>query len=170
MKNNIGKQLVISAIVAIFVFGIGYALLSDTITVTGSATTSGTLEIGVTNASWVQASSEGAGVSDNNSVSFETNGDTVTIAANVLEYPGATSTFTVELTNTGTLDGKVLSVTPTKENTNMTFTYTNLTPNETVIAGNNGTLIFTVTVGWLDTATTGFTNEEFELEILFQQD
>lgn len=168
MKNNIGKQLVVSAIVAIFVFGIAYALLSDTITVTGTASSSGTLDINVTAAEWTSASSAGAGTVANNTVQFDSEGDTVTIAVNVLEYPGANSTFTITLENEGSLDAIVKTITPTAENANMTFNYSNLTANSTVI--NSGqSLDFTITVGWLNTSTTSMTSAPFELEIIFEQ-
>lgn len=171
MKNNIGKQLVISAIVAIFIFGIGYALLNDTITVSGTASTSGTLDIKATSVSWTGASSEGAGtaVEADNKISINTDEKGVTIQANVLEYPGAFSTFTIELTNSGSLGAKVESITPTTNNSNMTFSYSNLVANTTTIAANGGTLTFTVTVGWLSTSTTGFSSEPFSLAIVFKQ-
>ena len=49
--KNFGKQITIALVAALLVAGVGYALFSDTITVSGTATATGSMNVVVDSAS-----------------------------------------------------------------------------------------------------------------------
>lgn len=171
-----GKQILVSVIAAIFVFGVGYALLSDTITVTGTATTTGSLDVKIIEAS---CTAQSGAVSTENNRADKSNGDnTVTLTVPALEYPGASATFTVKLRNVGSLDAKLKSITPTGVGAagteGLVVTYNGLTVDSTTVVSNPGNdvnkdITFTVTVTWDETSTTSFSNSQFSIILLFEQ-
>ena len=111
-KNN---KLLVGILTFVVVCVIGYALFSETITVTGTATTGGSFDIVGTCSAGVDSMfvqtikqeyngnyAEGGYVND--SCSF--NGDKGVFSVE-LEYPGANRYFTVKLTNNGTISALV---------------------------------------------------------------
>lgn len=171
--GNIAKQLIISSIVAVLVFGIGYALFSDTITVSGTASTSGSMDIAVTG---ITVSSTGAGT--NSTVGGDTTKDNqwnisadeniVTLTVNNLTFPGATATYTITLTNNGTVDAKLGTIVPSTTIEGLDISTFGIAADD-VISGNGGTKTFTVTVKWDDNAVTEFTGEQFNIVYNFSQ-
>src|SRR5574344_1775057 len=105
-----GKQILVSVIAAIFVFGVGYALLNDTITVSGTATTTGSLDVQIVSASCT-AQSGAVSTANNTATGYSAPSNTVTLTVPALEYPGASATFTITLRNVGTLDAKLKTIT-----------------------------------------------------------
>lgn len=160
------KQCIIAIVVAILVMGVGYALLADAITVTGTAKTYGGLDIEVTSASW--SSSNGGGTSLESNINISSDKNMVTLSANNLEYPGAAVTYNVILTNVGSVDGKVKSIGLTNPNSDLEVIYNNISIGD-IIASNNGTISFQVTLKWLSTSTTGFSNSNYKIVIEFEQ-
>ena len=165
--SNLGKQITIAVVAAALVFGVGYALFSDTITVSGTAGTTGSMNVVVESAS--VTNSVGAGTTNTASVSGD--GKSVTLAVPALQYPGASVTFDIDLKNTGTLGAKVLNIEPTGLGTaeeDLVITYNGLAVND-IIAGNNGTDKVTVTVTWNENSSTGFTGNAFNIVFNFTQ-
>ena len=165
--NSLGKQITIAAVAAILVFGVGYALFSDTITVSGTATTTGTMNVVVDSAN--VESSVGAG--STNTAAVAGDGKSVTLAVPALEYPGSSVTFTINLKNTGTLGAKVSNITPTglgEAADDLVITYNGLAVND-VISGNNGTDTVTVTVTWNEQSSKGFSGQPFSIVFDFTQ-
>ena len=131
MKKN--KKMIVALLAIVLTLSIGYALFSQTINITGSATASGSFEftpvctIGVDSGIIPQngtAATEAASIiSKYNTLMTATSNDlipttiagssnnTCTVSGNTvtisttLAYPGAMSMFTVKITNTGTVSG-----------------------------------------------------------------
>lgn len=163
--KDYGKQIIVSVIAAILVFGVGYALLSDTITVTGTASTTGTLDVEIKSAT--VTTNTGGSLDTDNTASISSDSNTVTIAVPKLEYPGASVTFTVNIHNAGSVDAYVKSITPTETYKDLTVTTSGIAINDTLAADANDS--FTVTVTWDADATEGFTGKPFNINILFEQ-
>ena len=171
--KTISRQIVVSTIVAILVFGIGYALFSDTITVSGTAGTVGSMDVEV-NA--VTVTSVGAGTdatidddtTKNNQWKISNDKNSVTLTVNNLSYPGASATYTITLKNNGTIDAKLGTIVPSTTVEGLKITTSNVALND-VISANGGTKTFTVTVAWEETATTGFNGEAFNIVYNFEQ-
>ena len=167
--KDYGKQIIVSVIAAILVFGVGYALLSDTITVTGTATTTGSLNVYIDSA----AVNTSTGAADN-TASISSDKNLVTLAVPKLEYPGASVTFNVALKNSGTVNAILKEITPTGLGVDGTdaliVTYTGLTKNSTVVSANDASAVnFQVTVTWDADATEGFTAQAFSIVLDFEQ-
>ena len=169
--KNFGKQITIALVAALLVAGVGYALFSDTITVSGTATATGSMNVVVDSAS--MTTSNGGGTAVQNTATIAGDGNSVTLAVPGLQYPTSNVTFTIVLKNTGNLGAKVTAVTPTGSGTagvdDLVITYgTSLAVND-VIAGNNGTKTITVTVSWDSASTHAFTSTPFSIVFDFVQ-
>ena len=163
-----GKQILVSIIAAVFVFGVGYALLSDTITVTGSASATGSLDIDVKSSTF--ASSTGAGNATINTIT-EDEEDVLRITVPALEYPGASVTFTIVLENKGSLSGKLTAINTggaaASNPTDLQVTSSGIAVND-IIAPNEEKTI-TITATWLSSSTAAFTATQFNIDFVFQQ-
>ena len=124
LKQKVSLVVVLGVLLTL---AVGYALFSQTINITGTATASGSFQftpvctIGVDsgisdtasaiitryNTLMTAASAETipTAVAGSTSNSCTISGNTVTFAT-TLQYPGAMSMFTVKITNTGTISGK----------------------------------------------------------------
>jgi hypothetical protein len=152
--KNFGKQITIALVAALLVAGVGYALFSDTITVSGTATATGSMNVVVDSAS--ATTSVGGGLPATNTATIAGDGNSVTLAVPSLQYPGASVTFTVVLKNTGNLGAKLTNITPTGLGTaasDLQITYSGIAAND-VIAASNGTKTVMVTVTWNTTSST----------------
>ena len=107
---NKSNKLLVGILAFVVVCVIGYALFSETITVTGTATASGSFDItmsctkGVDDSlnnqfDWSAMSKVDVGYENDECI---VNGNTVTYGANLL-YPGARRLFTIIATNTGSI-------------------------------------------------------------------
>lgn len=166
--RNTGKQIIVALVMSALVFGVGFALFSDTIAVTGTATATGTMNVVVDSAT--VTNNVGGGAS--NAASIAGDGKSVTLDVPTLEYPGASVTFEVNLENKGSVDAKVSAITPTglgaAGTDDLVITYNGLKEND-VISGNNGTDTVTVTVTWDENSSEGFTAEAFSIVFDFIQ-
>ena len=113
MKRN--KTMIVAVLAIILTLAVGYALFSQTINITGSATAQGSFEItadcslGVTNDFKNLITSNYRYTFDTEDPNSYTNdtctpsGNTVSASIN-FKYPGAVRYYTVKFTNTGTID------------------------------------------------------------------
>ena len=110
-KKTSRKNLIISILVIlILTLGIGYAALSDTLTISGTASAKGTFDLEFQNAEIVK--NVGADAEKTTAV-IGVDGDTLTVNAADLAYPGAGVEFAVDIVNVGTIPAEVQAVTPT---------------------------------------------------------
>ena len=125
MKN---KKILLGGLLLLLVVTIGYALLSETINISGTATASGEFNMEFSEVgSIVEAGSTGA--------TAQISGDknTLTITVPRLEYPGASVEIPVTIHNAGTIDAKLDSIDVnglTEEDRSIVVTHSGLTEQE----------------------------------------
>ena len=170
VKTNNKKKLIVMAIaIALFAFvGIGYAIYTEVINVSGTGTVGGsTFSLEVTEVAETVGADLGVGTigEDKLSVSFD-----ITAVK-----PGDTYTATITVTNTGSLAAKYKGITPAEANTAqtqyVTYGLTTTTAVDTQINA-NGTQTFTFTFAWSSEDTTEYTQSvkyNFTFTINYEQ-
>lgn len=125
MKKNLSVAVVLAVLLTL---AVGYALFSQTINITGTATAQGSFNFSIECSTGLNSgisdnlstiisnynsllTSQGVElipttVAGNDSSSCSTSGNTATMQTN-LQYPGALQIFTVKVTNTGSISGKI---------------------------------------------------------------
>lgn len=112
MANRINPN---SAIVYLSIFliivlsSVAYAVLSDSLLVSGTASAKGTFDLEFQNATVV--SEETDGVDENNTTAvISEKGNVLTVNVADISFPGAGATFSVDIANVGSIPAKVKSV------------------------------------------------------------
>lgn len=187
-KQNIAIIAVIALVLAV---SVGYALFSQTLTITGTATASGNFDVqftkigdiksdGYTDVDAVldedaQAKKDRvAKISTSPDAKTGVTNDLLTIKVNKLSYPGAYVEIPVEVTNKGSIPVVLESITENNLTTNSTIkvSYTGLAASTTPLE-TNGTHNLTVRVEWLEDAvgTDNSVNEtvEFSIKLNYKQ-
>ena len=141
------KQSVVTifVLVIILIFSVGYALFSNTVEITGTATATASLDVEFTSAS---VTTEVGSIDASASISNDHN--TLSINVPKLEYPGAYVIISGTITNSGTLPVKLTSIDESNSiaDGDIKVSYTNLGSYENVVLNPNGTQTFTVKVEW----------------------
>lgn len=105
MKNN--KVLIIGIAIFIIAIAVGYALFSENINISGTASAEGSLQLELTN---VQTGGQvGNYQSVNKYISYDIDGTSVTFTAN-LQQPNDIFQFIANIENHGSVDAKLNSV------------------------------------------------------------
>lgn len=123
-KQNIA---IIAAIALVLAVSVGYALFSQSLTVTGTATAKGDFDVqftaignikseGYTDANATETDTDE--IKKSRIASISNNGHDLTITVNKLDYPGAYVEIPVTITNEGTIPAKLKNI----EETNLTDT------------------------------------------------
>lgn len=146
IKKAEKKKIIIIITLLIVVLGmaIGYAALSQTLNITGTANITGDWNIKITNVE----RSGGANATDKvGSPTFTANSATFNVD---LENPGATAIYTVTIKNEGVIPAKLNNITGVTEinaeNPSEIEFSTNANVNDVLLAGE--TINYTVTVIW----------------------
>lgn len=177
MKNSkkSSKKYIMPLLLILFlVLGIGYAALTDTLTVSGTANANGTFDLEFQNSKVDTA--VGCNVEETKAT-ISSDKNTLNVLVKDLAYPGAGAQFTVDIVNIGNIPAKVLSVTPTNITGSDSIKISGLdsisTSHPTIEP--NGKCTITFTVEWDSTSTSELTSEEisginFNLDIQYTQD
>lgn len=159
-----------AAIVLVGLATVAYAAFTQTLTINGTGTASGTWDVKITNIT----RTSGAGATDaattpsytNTSATFDT----------TLAYPGATATYAVTVTNNGTVPAKLttingLATANAAAPTYVGFTLAGVTAGSTTLAANGGTNTINVTVTWdaASTVSTASTGKTATLDFVYDQ-
>ena len=141
------KKIIIFLLVFFLTTGVGYALLSDTINITGTATATGILDVNIIDA--VVSNHIG---SEGSSIIISQDKNKVEISVPELQYPGSYTEFTITIKNEGNINAKLIDIIENSMgDSNIEVSYNNIAENS--LLGINQTLSFTVKVGWKDTST-----------------
>ncbi len=109
-KRTTNKSVVIVfLIVLLILLAVGYAAFSDILTISGTATASGTFGLEFQNEALVEETSVGINKTNTSIVTSEDK-KTLTVTVADLAYPGAGAEFTVDIVNVGTIPAKVNKV------------------------------------------------------------
>lgn len=145
--NNKGfAHVLVLALLVIGVGSIAYAAYSQVLSISGTGTATGNFNVAITSITRTSAT----GVTDAVAPSF--NGTSATFSAN-LAYPGATATYAVTVTNSGSIPAKLtslsdLTATNSAAPAYITYATSGVTANTTTIAAGGGTNVVNVTVTW----------------------
>ncbi len=167
-KKNI---LIIGVVAFVLVLAVGFAIFSETITVTGTATAKGTFDVEFKSvgAHTGVGYTKQAGSADLAVIS--TDGNTLTVTVNKLDYPGAYVSIPVVIANTGSIDAKLTSITETglTSTSPVKVSYTGVAKDAILAAGK--TLDLTINVEWLESDESNNTNvtATFSVELGYEQ-
>lgn len=116
MEMNKDNKILITILAFVVVCFVGYALFSETITVTGTATAEGTFDIGLSCVTGFSSDFLDAGLEDGYVINIPDGGyknDSCSVDGfNVsfktdLEFPGASRKYTIKVTNNGSIAARV---------------------------------------------------------------
>jgi hypothetical protein len=162
------KQPIIFVIflAVVLILSIGYATFSESITVSGTATASATMDVEFTTAS---VTSEVGSINASATISNDKN--TLSINVPRLEYPGAYAVISGTITNVGTIPVELTNISETNLITddNIKISYTNLGGYEYVTMNPNGTRNFTVKVEWDEDSEASTNNLNFSIVLNYVQ-
>lgn len=139
------NKLLIAALVVVGLASVAYAAFAQILTVSGTGTAVGTWNVAITDITRTSAT----GATDAVAPSFT--GTSATFDTN-LAYPGATATYAVTVTNNGSVDAKLTSITDmvsknAEAPTYITYTLSGVTGGTTTLAA-GATNVLNVTVTW----------------------
>lgn len=150
-KQSIAIIAVVALVLAV---AVGYALFSETITINGTATAKGNLDVNFTEVGTITKAgyTDVTGNDGANIATITENGNKLQVTVNKLDYPGAYVEFPVTVTNEGSIDAILTEIVETGSDTSspVLITYPDLDAlkNQTVVSG--ATQTFTVRVEWQD--------------------
>ena len=170
-KQSIAIVGVIALVLAV---AVGYALFSETITINGTATASGSFNIDFTEVGDIV--SEGyTNVEGNEVATIVNDGNELTISVKNLDYPGAYVEIPVTITNNGTISAVLESInqvgldgTGDDANSPIRVTYSGIAASETPIAA-GATQDMVVRVEWLEDNNATVADADFTISLNYKQ-
>lgn len=109
-KRNTNKTILfLSVMLFILLLSLGYAVFSDTLTISGTATARGTFDLVFQNAKVVEGTAEGIDI-EKTTAKISDDGNTLTINIADISHPGAGAEFSVDIVNIGTIPARIKSV------------------------------------------------------------
>lgn len=169
-KQNIAIIGVIALVLAV---AIGYALFSEKLTISGTATAKGDFNIEFTSVGEItkvgytdQTSQEGANIA----VIGDSN-NKLTVTVDKLDYPGAYVEIPVTITNKGSVPAKLKNIKETgltEESRSIKVTYSGVAASESVI-NQNDTQSMTIRVEWDPEVNTPADDVSFTIELEYEQ-
>ncbi len=167
-KQNIAIIGVIAFVLAI---AVGYALFSETITVTGTATAKGSFDVQFESVGTPVCSGYSKECTADNLAIITTDKNTLTVTVDKLQYPGAYVEIPVTVKNVGTIPAILTGITETGTvNKNATgpikVSYTAIANDE---MAQNVTKSFTIRVEWDELDNNTADKFEFSIGLNYQQ-
>lgn len=163
-KRNNRKYYVVILLIVIASLSIGYAIFSEVLNITGSATTTGTFDIEFTSATVSNSSNAGTPTAI---ISADKN--TLTLTADTLQLPSAYAEYSVVVTNVGNIASELIGVTPVgTSDTDITVSIVPAFTTGTII-NPSGTYAFTITVTWDSASTKSNKTLDYSIQLDYQQ-
>ena len=166
MRDRKKRNIIIGALCSLLVFmGIGYAILSQTLNISGIANMRGNWNVKITNMELLSENKTGRAVE----VSHSFTDTTATFTAD-LYMPGDSIEYRVTVENQGNIDALLKSITPTTTNKSEGIKFSHSTIDNTVLTAGK-TISFTMKVEFLEDATTipNVENVKYNLELVYVQ-
>ncbi len=147
MRDRKKRNIIIGALCSLLVFmGIGYAILSQTLNISGIANMQGNWNVKITNMELLSDNKTGRA----EEVSHSFTDTTATFEAN-LYMPGDSIEYRVTVENQGNIDALLKSITPTVANRNVNIKFSHSEIDNTVLTAGK-TITFTMKVEFLEDA------------------
>ena len=166
MRDRKKRNIIIGALCCLLVFmGIGYAILSQTLNISGTANMQGNWSVKITNMKLLEANKTGRATE----VSSSYTNTTASFEAD-LYMPGDSIEYEVTVTNNGNIDAVLNDIKQTKTNQHKDIKFSNsLIGTEVLTAGS--TMTFTMKVEFLESATEmpDIEKTEYKIELVYIQ-
>ena len=166
MRDRKKRNIIIGALCSLLVFmGIGYAILSQTLNISGIANMRGNWNVKITNMELLSENKTGRAVE----VSHSFTDTTATFTAD-LYMPGDSIEYRVTVENQGNIDALLKSITPTTTNRSEGIKFSHSEIDNTVLTAGK-TITFTMKVEFLEDATSipNVENVKYNLELVYVQ-
>ena len=166
MRDRKKRNIIIGALCSLLVFmGIGYAILSQTLNISGIANMKGNWNVKITNMELLSENKTGRAVE----VSHSFTDTTATFTAD-LYMPGDSIEYRVTVENQGNIDALLKSITPTTTNKSKGIKFSHSEIDNTVLTAGK-TITFTMKVEFLEDATSipKVENVKYNLELVYVQ-
>ena len=166
MRDRKKRNIIIGSLCCLLVFmGIGYAILSQTLNISGTANMQGNWSVKITNMKLLEANKTGRAENVSNTftdttASFEAN----------LWMPGDSIEYEVTVENQGNIDAVLKSIIPTTTNKSEGIKFSHSEIDNTVLTAGK-TITFTMKVEFLEDATSipKVDNVKYNLELVYVQ-
>lgn len=167
-KQNI---IVVGIIAFVLAVAVGYALFSETLTISGTATAEGTFDVEFTSVGTPTCIGFTGTCDAATLASISTDKNTLNVTVNKLEFPGAYVEFPVTVTSKGSIPAVLESISESGLTTDDTVkvTYTNLTELKNKRLEQNGTQTFTIKVAWDENSNKSSENVQFSIKMNYKQ-
>ena len=166
MRDRKKRNIIIGALCSLLVFmGIGYAILSQTLNISGIANMRGNWNVKITNMELLSENKTGRA----EEVSHSFTDTTATFTAD-LYMPGDSIEYRVTVENQGNIDALLKSITPTTTNKSEGIKFSHSEIDNTVLTAGK-TITFTMKVEFLEDATSipKVENVKYNLELVYVQ-
>ena len=166
MRDRKKRNIIIGALCCLLVFmGIGYAILSQTLNISGIANMRGNWNVKITNMELLSENKTGRAVE----VSHSFTDTTATFTAD-LYMPGDSIEYRVTVENQGNIDALLKSIIPTTTNRSEGIKFSHSEIDNTVLTAGK-TITFTMKVEFLEDATSipKVDNVKYNLELVYVQ-
>ncbi len=166
MRDRKKRNIIIGALCCLLVFmGIGYAILSQTLNISGIANMKGNWNVKITNMELLDKNKTGRA----EEVSHSFTDTTATFEAN-LYMPGDSIEYEVTVENQGNIDALLKSITPTTTNRSEGIKFSHSEIDNTVLTAGKK-ITFTMKVEFLESATSipKVDNVKYNLELVYVQ-
>ena len=166
MRDRKKRNIIIGALCCLLVFmGIGYAILSQTLNISGIARMKGNWNVRITNMELLSENKTGRA----EEVSHSFTDTTATFTAD-LYMPGDSIEYRVTVENQGNIDALLKSITPTTTNKSEGIKFSHSEIDNTVLTAGK-TITFTMKVEFLESATSipNVENVKYNLELVYVQ-
>ena len=166
MRDRKKRNIIIGALCCLLVFmGIGYAILSQTLNISGIARMKGNWNVRITNMELLSENKTGRA----EEVSHSFTDTTATFTAD-LYMPGDSIEYRVTVENQGNIDALLKSITPTTTNKSEGIKFSHSEIDNTVLTAGK-TITFTMKVEFLESATAipDVENVKYNLELVYVQ-
>ena len=161
---------IIGVIAFVLAVAVGYALFSETLTVTGTATATGDFDVEFTKVGTItKVGYTGTGDSEIAVISPDKN--TLTVTVNKLDYPGAYVEIPVTITNKGSVSAKLKNINETgltADSRAIKVTYTGVAASDSTI-NTNDTQEMNIKVEWDKTVNTSSSDVTFQIQLEYEQ-
>ena len=166
MRDRKKRNIIIGSLCCLLVFmGIGYAILSQTLNISGTANMQGNWSVKITNMELLDDNKTGRA----EEVSHSFTDTTATFEAN-LYMPGDSIEYRVTVENQGNIDALLKSITPTTTNKNVNIKFSHSEIDNTILTAGKK-ITFTMKVEFLEDATSipKVDNVKYNLELVYVQ-
>lgn len=162
---------IIGVIAFVLAVAVGYALFSETLTISGTATAQGTFDVEFTSVGQPTCSGFSSTCDAQTLTNIPEDKNSLTITVNKLEYPGAYVEIPVTVTNKGTIPAVLESIEETglTEDPSVKVSYTGLAELKNQEVQQNGTQEFKVKVMWDQDSEESSSDVSFTIKLNYKQ-